>query len=62
MPKIDDNGTIREMTPEEIAELERQAAEMSEQPQTVLEQRIAELEAALGLLLEQFGEDRNTNK
>ena len=45
------------MTPEEIAEMERQAAEMPEQPQTEMEQRIAELE----VLLKRFGDDRNTN-
>lgn len=50
MPKICINGIVRDMTPEEIAEFERQAAEFSEQPQTA-EQRIAELEEALELLI-----------
>ena len=50
MSKININGIVREMTPEEIAEFERQAAEIPEQPQTA-EQRIAELEAAFEVLI-----------
>ena len=51
MPKIDDNGIVREMTQEEVAELERQVAQIPAQPQTEMEQRIAELEEALALLI-----------
>ena len=58
MPKICINGVVREMTLEEIEELERQMAEIPEQPKTA-EQRIAELEEALELLLKQFGEVGN---
>ena len=55
MPKININGTTREMTPEETAELERQTTEIPEQPKTELEQRIEELEGMLNLLLERYG-------
>ena len=55
MPKINIIGITREMTPEEIAELERQTAEIPEQPKTELEQRIEELEGMLNLLLERYG-------
>ena len=48
--KINDNGIVREMTAEEIAEMERMAAEMPELPDT-LENQIAELREALDLLL-----------
>ena len=51
MLKICTNGIVRGMTPEEIAEFERQAAEMPEQPQTEMEKRLAELEGALEVLL-----------
>ena len=44
------NGKIVEMTAEEIAELERMAAEMPEREPTA-EERIAELEEALALIL-----------
>ena len=44
------NGEIVEMTAEEIAELERMAAEMPE-PEPTAEERIAELEEALALIL-----------
>lgn len=44
------NGQVIEMTAEEIAELERMAAEMPE-PEPTAEERIAELEEALELLL-----------
>ena len=50
MPKININGITREMTAEEIAEMERMAAEMPEYPEPI-EDRLAELEAALNLLL-----------
>ena len=43
MPKININGITREMTPEEIAELEALAATMPE-PTPTPEERIAELE------------------
>lgn len=42
--KICENGVIRDMSPEEIAELERAIAEAPE-PEPTLEDRIAELEA-----------------
>lgn len=50
MPKICINGFVREMTAEEIAEMERMNAERPEPAQTP-EERIADLEAALELLL-----------
>ena len=43
MPKININGVTREMTPEEVAELEALAATMPE-PTPTPEERIAELE------------------
>ena len=42
--KICENGVIRDMSPEEIAELERAIAEAPE-PEPTPEDRIAELEA-----------------
>lgn len=42
-PMIDDNGVIRPMTDEEIAALERQAAELPPPEQTP-DERIAKLE------------------
>lgn len=57
MPKIDDNGIIREMTAEEVAEMERMEAETPEAELTPEEQierqaqEIAELKEALELLL-----------
>ena len=51
MPKININGITRDMTAEEIAEMEALAAEMPEAQQTA-EERIAALEAALTALLE----------
>lgn len=45
-----DNGVYRDMTAEEIAELERIAAEARKQPAT-LEEQVAELREALDLLL-----------
>ena len=46
MPKININGVVREMTPNEIAEFERMAAEMP-QPDPTPEDRMNEIEAAL---------------
>ncbi len=43
--KICENGIIREMTPEEVAELERAAAETPE-PEPSLDEQIAELRAS----------------
>lgn len=43
MPKININGVTREMTAEEIAEMERMAAEMP-MPEPTPEERIAQLE------------------
>ena len=48
--KININGITREMTPEEIAEHERMIAEMPI-PEPSPEERIAQLEQALSLLL-----------
>ena len=50
MPKINENGVTREMTDEEIAELERMTAEMP-QPEPTPEERITDLEEALALIL-----------
>lgn len=50
MPKINYNGIVRDMTAEEIAEMERINGEIPQQPVT-LEDQIAELREALGLLL-----------
>ncbi len=50
MPKININGITREMTAEEIAEMERMAAEMPK-PEPTPEERIAELEEAIAMLL-----------
>lgn len=45
MPKIYDNGTIREMTAEEAARFEAESAEMDATPAEVdLAQRVQELE------------------
>lgn len=46
MPKININGITREMTPDEIAEMERLAAEMPPVEPTP-EERLAALEEAL---------------
>lgn len=46
MPKININGVTREMTAEEIAEMERMAAEMP-QPEPTPDERMNEIEAAL---------------
>lgn len=46
MPKININGVTREMTAEEIAEMERMAAEMPA-PEPTAEERIAVLEEEL---------------
>lgn len=50
MPKININGITRDMTAEEIAEMEALAAQMPDMPEPI-EDRLAELEAALNLLL-----------
>ena len=49
--KICENGVIRDMSPEEIAELERQQAEAPE-PVPTPDDRIAELEAQNQMLTE----------
>lgn len=46
MPKININGITREMTPEEIAELERLAEQMPK-PEPTPEERLAVLEEQL---------------
>ena len=46
MPKININGVTREMTAEEVAEMERMAAEMPT-PEPTPEERMQEIEAAL---------------
>ena len=48
--RICENGIYRDMTPEEIAEMEKLAAEMPA-PEPTPEERIATLEEALNLLL-----------
>lgn len=50
MPKIIVNGVTREMTADEIAEFERMEAEKPTNEPTT-EERIADLEEALALLL-----------
>lgn len=63
MPKININGITREMTPEEIAEMERLAAEMPAPEMTAEEmirqqaQEIADLKEVLNLLLSGVTED-----
>lgn len=47
MPKININGVTREMTAEEIAEMERMAAEMPMPEPDPNEVRMNEIEAAL---------------
>ena len=44
--KIDDNGIIRDMTPEEIAEMERMNAD-APAPEPTPEERMIQIEAAL---------------
>lgn len=48
--KIFDNGIVREMTPEEVAELEAMAVEMPA-PEPTAEERLAALEEAVLELL-----------
>ena len=48
--KVYENGKLRELTAEEISELERMAAEMPAHEPTT-EERISELEEALALIL-----------
>lgn len=50
MPKINVNGVVRDMKPEEVAELEYLTVELAQSVPTA-EERIAELEEALALLL-----------
>ena len=47
MPKININGITREMTAEEVAEMERMLAEMPMPEPDMNEQRMDEIEAAL---------------
>ena len=47
MPKININGIVREMTAEEVAEMERMMAEMSMPEPDPNEKRMMEIEAAL---------------
>lgn len=53
MPKIDDNGVIREMTAEEIAEMKRMEEE-TPPPEPTAEERLARLEAENARLAEQL--------
>lgn len=48
--KICENGVIREMTPSEIAEIERLAAEVPE-PEPTAEERLSAIEEAMLELL-----------
>lgn len=48
--RVYENGKYRDMTAEEIAEMERAAAEMPV-PTTTLEEQVIELREALDLLL-----------
>lgn len=54
MPKININGVTREMTAEEVAEMERLAAEMPT-PEITAEEHIAELQRELDALKVKFG-------
>ena len=47
MPRININGITREMTAEEIAEMERMAAEIPNPEQTPEEKRMDEIEMAI---------------
>lgn len=63
MPKININGVTREMTPEEIAEMERMQEELppaepsTEQKLAAQAKEIADLKEALTMLLEGVTED-----
>lgn len=48
--KINHNGIVRDPTPDELAELERQAQELPP-PEPTMDERVEELEEALELLL-----------
>lgn len=48
--KINHNGIVRDPTPDELAELERQAQELPP-PEPTTDERIADLEEALDMLL-----------
>ena len=53
MPKIYDDGIIREMTAEEVARLEAESAEMDAMPAEVdLAQRVHELENIINAMRE----------
>lgn len=54
MPKININGITRDMTPEEIAEMEALAAEMPE-PEITQEERLDQIESAMMELAEMLG-------
>lgn len=54
MPKININGVTREMTAEEVAEMERMMAEMPT-PEITAEERIAELQRELDVLKAMYG-------
>lgn len=54
MPKININGVTREMTADEIAEMERMAAEMAMPEPDPTEARLAALEAQNAKLAEQL--------
>ena len=47
MPKINVNGITRDMTPEEVAEMKRMAAEMPQPEPDPNETRMMQIEAAL---------------
>ena len=49
--RIYDNGIYRDATPKEIAEFERQTAEMPE-PEPTLEEQLADLTDLVGILSE----------
>ena len=55
MPKINISGITRDMTPKEIAEMERMMAEMPK-PEPTPEERMEQIEAALIELAAMLGE------
>ena len=57
MPKININGITREMTPEEIAELEAMQAQMPEPAPDPSDERMTEIEAALIEMAAMIGGD-----
>ena len=54
MPRICENGIYRDMTPEEVAEMEALAAEMPE-PEITQEERLDQIESAMMELAEMLG-------